>query len=123
MEWIEDDQVKVVRVYDESRYKWRQIGVNLGIDDYILDAIEDEHSILRARVTNVLVKWYENARGLPHADRYPMTWRGLINLLNNSDLMELAQKVHKALLQQEQLSKSTQFYTCYDYDAPQSLFH
>ena len=103
MEWTEDGQVKVVKIYNESKNMWRQIGENLGIDGSDLQGLEE--CALDVRVRKVLGKWQENACGLPHSEKYPKTWRGLINLLKHSDLEELAKKVHKALLQQKQPRK------------------
>ena len=100
MEWIEDSKKRVVRIYVESSDKWYVIGKNLGIDHRILRDIGRDRDDKRDRVIKVLGQWYENASSLPHPELYPKTWRGLINLLNNSDLRELAKKVHKALLQQ-----------------------
>ena len=46
-------------------------------------------------------RWLENASGMLHADKYPKSWDGLIRLLNDSELAELANKVTKAINSQE----------------------
>ena len=97
MEYVENGTKKEVRIYDESAHMWPQIGENLGIEGGVLTSIKRDGHDNRERVVKVLGKWYENANGLPHADEYPMTWKGLINLLKNSDLNRLAEKVRKAL--------------------------
>ena len=113
MEWIEDGQEKVVRIYNESKNMWRQIGENLGINDADLNGFEE--LVLDNRVRKVLGKWQENACGLPHSDKYPKTWRGLLKLLKDSDLKELAENVHKALLQQEQPRKHYNIHKPHEY--------
>ena len=102
MEWNEDGKPKVVRIFEKSMNQWRMIGENLGLDNSVLESIAVDSRDNRERVTKVLGKWQENAVGLPHGDKYPKTWGGLINLLNDSDHAELAREVHKALLQQKQ---------------------
>ena len=97
MEYVENGTKKEVRIYDESAHMWRRIGENLGIEGGVLTSIKRDGHDDRERVVKVLGKWYENANGLPHADEYPMTWKGLINLLKNSNLNRLAEKVRKAL--------------------------
>lgn len=105
MEWIENGEEKKVRIYDESSHKWHQIGETLGFDNGVLEGIGQDGHNVRDRVTKVLGIWYENACGLPHSDQYPMTWRGMINILNKSGLKELAKKVHTALLHQTRSRK------------------
>ena len=105
MEWIEDGKTKVVQIYDDSSHMWHKIGETVGINNGVLDGIGQDGYNVRDKVVKVLGKWQENACELPHADQYPLTWRGLINLLKKSDLPELAKKVHKALIQQKRPRK------------------
>ena len=106
MSWTENSRKQVVRIYDESSHKWHEIGENLGIDNGILVGIGRDGRDERDRVVKVLGKWYENACGLPHGDQYPRTWGGLLKLLDDSGLGQLAKKVQKALLQQKKPSKN-----------------
>ena len=41
--------------------------------------------------------WFENAMGLPNADKYPKSWQGVIDLLKDAELGEVAAKLHTAL--------------------------
>ena len=104
MEWTENGEVKVVRIYDNSAHGWHQIGENLGIEDGVLTSIGRDGHDDRERVVTVLGKWYDNARNLKYPDKYPMSWKGLVTLLENSNLTTLAGKVHKALMQRSSRS-------------------
>ena len=48
-------------------------------------------------MTAVFKVWFENAMGLPNADKYPKSWQGVINLLKDAELGEVAAKLHTAL--------------------------
>ena len=100
MVWIDNGKEKVLSIYDESQHKWREIGRILGLKKGELDGIGQDGHSARDKVSRVLGEWEEKASSLPHADRYPKSWGGLIKLLNDSGLPELAKDVHKALLQQ-----------------------
>ena len=102
MDYTANGKTQVVKIYDSSAHMWRRIGENLGIEAGILTSIGRDGYDDRDRVTRVLSKWLENASNLPHSDLYPLTWKGLINLLQRSDLAKLAKDVHTALLQQKQ---------------------
>ena len=97
MEWKEGDTTKVVKVYEESAHQWIKIGQNLGLESYTLTNISDNFAENYRRVTQVFQKWLENAVCLPNSHDYPRTWRGLVNLLRNSELGTLANKVDRAL--------------------------
>lgn len=97
MEWKEGDTTKVVKVYEESAHQWIRIGQNLGLESYTLTNIRDNFAENYGRVTQVFQKWLENAVCLPNSRDYPRTWRGLVNLLRNSELGTLANKVDRAL--------------------------
>lgn len=105
LSWTENGKKQVIRIYDEASYKWHEIGENLGIDPGILVGIGRDGRDERDRVIKVLGKWYENACGLPYYDQYPRTWGGLLQLLYDSGLGVLTEKVQKALLQQKKPSK------------------
>ena len=105
MEWIENGKKQVVSIYDEGSHKWHEIGQTLGLSEGVLDGIKQDSHSARDRLSKVLESWCENACGLSRPDHYPKSWIGLINLLNDSGLGELAIRVRKALLQQKITSK------------------
>ena len=45
----------------------------------------------------VFGQWLQNANGMKNAEMYPKSWKGLINLLIESDLADLANKVYNAI--------------------------
>ena len=45
----------------------------------------------------VFGKWLENAVGLPNAELYPKSWKGLYKLLVDSGIGEVATKLYTAL--------------------------
>ena len=50
------------------------------------------------RVIAVFKLWFDDAMSLPNADKYPSkSWQGLINLLKDSELSEVASELHTAL--------------------------
>ena len=48
-------------------------------------------------MTAILRHWFDNAGRLCNAKMYPKSWQGLINLLGDSELGEVATELHKAL--------------------------
>lgn len=98
MELKECGSTKIVKVYEESAHCWLKIGQNLGLENGILTSIKHNFSEDYERVTKVFQKWLENAVKLPNFSRYPRTWRGLVNLLTDSDLGNLAHKVDTAVI-------------------------
>ena len=51
-------------------------------------------------IRQVFVKWLDNATQLPNYLQYPLTWRGLHNLLLDSDNGEAAVELKSALSSQ-----------------------
>ena len=51
-------------------------------------------------IRQVFVKWLDNAPQLPNYCQYPLTWRGLHNLLLDSDNGEAADELKVALSSQ-----------------------
>ena len=78
--------------------RWRKIGLKLGMEYNQLESIErrfrynDEEILM-----NVFKLWVENADGLPHHARYPLSWQGLYTLLENIGKMEVAKQYFEFL--------------------------
>ena len=108
MEYTANGKPQIVKIFDSSAHMWRRIGENLGIETGILTSIGRDGYDDRERVTRVLSKWQENASNLRNSAHYPLTWKGLINLLQRSDLAKLAKDVHTALLQQKHSGRPNQ---------------
>ena len=80
---------------------WRTIARKLGlevktpgcIDNIARRHFNDDNECVR----EVFGKWLENAIGLPNASRFPKSWEGLLNLLTESELGEVATTLRIAL--------------------------
>ena len=76
--------------------KWRNVAEILGLNIAVIQTIgwgrNPEDSIHQ-----VFLKWLENASELPNNYRYPLSWRGLHNLLVDSNSGEAAAELKVAL--------------------------
>ena len=91
--------IKELKIYSKIAHKWSQIATRLGCDPGEIHSIQknypfDDHD----RVTAVFRLWFDNAKNLPNACRYPKSWPGLINLLEDAELGEVVRELHTALL-------------------------
>ena len=93
----ENGEKRELRVYIKIAHKWRQIASRLGFEPGEIESIAADHRTSYCCITTVLGQWFENARNLPNANRYPKSWRGLINLLEDTELGEVAKTVNTAL--------------------------
>lgn len=96
MKWRGSDGTdKKVRIYNRAQSKWKSIALRLGLD---FDAIEHDHKNDHSRVLHVFREWTDNASGLCNKAMCPFKWSGLLSLLKDSDLGELASQAHEALI-------------------------
>ena len=98
IKWEDENGVKrELRIYSKIAHKWRQIATRLGFELGEIESVEENHHRNDSRITAVLRRWFENARSLANASRYPKSWQGLINLLEDAELGEVAEELKKAL--------------------------
>ena len=98
IKWMDKNGVKrELRIYCKIAHKWRQISSLLGFDIGEIESVEENHHRNDTRITAVLRKWFENAKNLPNASIYPKSWQGLINLLEDAELGEVAEELKSAL--------------------------
>ena len=98
IKWEDENGVKrELRIYSKVSHKWRQIATQLGFELGEIESIEENHYRNYSRVTAILVRWFENAKNLANASRYPKSWQGLINLLEDVELGEVAEELKRAL--------------------------
>ena len=93
----EHRDVKHLRLYSKISHKWELIATQLGFEPGNIDSIRRNHRDDRDRVSAVLRQWFDNAKNLPNARKYPKSWQGLINLLEDAELGEVATELHAAL--------------------------
>ena len=87
-----------LRIYSKIAHRWRQIATRLGFELGEIESIRKNYPFDdNDRVTTVLGRWFENARSLSNARRHPKSWQGLINLLEDAELSEVAEEIYKAL--------------------------
>ena len=90
-----DDQGRIQRFYlmDNISYKWRIIGELLGLPFPKLESIAMEHHDKPENCCrSVLGQWLDNP-----PPRYPTTWQGLLELLEDGKLGEIATQLRTAL--------------------------
>ena len=98
IKWEDENGVKrELRIYSKIAHRWRQIATRLGFELGEIESVEENHHRNDSRITAVLRRWFENARNLSNANRYPKSWQGLINLLEDAELGEVAEEMKKAL--------------------------
>ena len=90
--------IRELRIYKKVAHKWKQIATQLGLEPGEIETISiDYHGKCYECITNVLRQWFENAGNLPNASRYPKSWQGLVNLLEDVELGEIAEELKQAL--------------------------
>ena len=94
MRW-RDDQGLTQRFYlmESISYKWRTIGELIGLPFSKLESLSIEHRDKPEHCCrSVLGSWLENP-----PPRYPATWQGLIELLEDSQLGQIVCQLKSAL--------------------------
>lgn len=86
-----------VTVYKAAKGKWKNIAQCLGLEPSEIQHIERDKHDNHDRVVEVFLKWLENANQLPRHTKYPKKWSGLIRLLKDSELGQLAEDLQSAL--------------------------
>ena len=98
IKWEDENGVqRELRIYSKIAHMWERIATRLGFESGEIDAVKDDHRTSYSCITAVLRRWFENARSLLNARRYPKSWQGLINLLEDAELGEVAEELKKAL--------------------------
>ena len=98
LKWEDENGViRELKIYSKIAHRWRQIATQLGFELGEIDSIEENHHRNHSRVTAVLSQWFDNAVNLPNASQYPKSWLGLINLLEDAELGEVAEELRTAL--------------------------
>ena len=99
IKWEDEKGVKgELRTYSKIAHKWREIATQLGFEPGEIESIGKNYSFDdRDRITFVLRRWFDNAKNLPNTSWYPKSWQGLINLLEDAELGEVAKELKRAL--------------------------
>ena len=99
LKWEDDNgTTREFKIYAKIAHKWNKIATRLGFELGQIDSIQRNYPFSDDdRVTAILRHWFDNAGNLRNAKMYPKSWQGLINLLEDSELGEVATELHKAL--------------------------
>ena len=90
----EGGQVKRLKLLESISMGWRKIGNILGIPGPKLDTWwMQTHNDPKQCCINVFTNWLQNP-----PDECPLTWHGLIDLLEDTDFTTLVQELKKALV-------------------------
>lgn len=88
-----DGQVKDYRLIDKIQKHWRDLGILVGIEPSVLDDFESTYrGSLKEQCRKVLQTWLE--QGL---EKYPVTWSGILELLEDVPLKEISRELQEAL--------------------------
>ena len=98
IEWEDENGVeRELRIYSKIAHKWRQIAARLG---FIVEENVSINTDCRNNYWRIMIvfgQWFENTKNLPNASRYPKSWQGLINLLEDTELSEVAGELKRVL--------------------------
>ena len=99
--WKDENGVnRELRIYSKVAHQWRNIATKLGFEPGEIESVEENYHRDDIRITAVFKKWFDNAKSLPNASRYPKSWDRLIMLLDDAKLGEVAEELKKALSSQ-----------------------
>ena len=98
IKWRDENGVtRELKIYSKIAHRWNQIATRLGFEHGEIESIGRNSFDDRDRVTAVLKRWFDDARNLPNASSYPKSWQGLLKLLKDAELSEVAGELHTAL--------------------------
>lgn len=86
-----------LKVYKRIAHKWKSLGILLGLEPGEIESIERNCRVDLDRVNKVLKQWIDNATNLPNARKYPKSWKGLCQLLDDAELGEVAKELRTAV--------------------------
>ena len=93
----ETEKVHQLNIYSETAHMWSHIAQRLGLSHSRIESLWSDYRKTYDRLIAVLGEWFDNAAGLPNAHLYPLTWEGLVELLNDCKLSEIARKLSAAI--------------------------
>ena len=93
----ETGKVHQLKIYSETAHRWSHVATRLGFSHGRIENLWSDYRRNYDRLAAVLGEWFDNATCLPNAHLYPLSWDGLVRLLNNCGLSEVANKLTAAL--------------------------
>lgn len=87
-----------IRVFSKVAHKWSLMASTLGFSPGEIDSIRRSHPNSDYDcVTTMLGQWFDDAVSLPYAQIYPKSWQGLIKLMEDSQVGEVAKELNTVL--------------------------
>ena len=83
------------KLIERAAPKWEIVASNLRLDN-IENIKSDKYSSETDKASRVFTEWLDNAPKL-NGGKYPKTWKGLADLLNDSELAQVGVEFFKAL--------------------------
>ncbi len=98
LKWTDSDHNNIHRIQIISQLspKWSDISDLLGFSTARIQQIRQDNSGVQERCKEVMRLWLDSEEG---AYRYPTTWEGLIELLEDIELSILASDIRKVVCQ------------------------
>ena len=95
LKWTDDeDQIQRLRLRDELCSKWRDAGILLGVSSGRLNGIFTYRlGDLQLCCSDVLLEWLQKAE----MSSYSASWDGLLDLLEDLELIDVATKLRMAI--------------------------
>ena len=88
-----DGQVKHYRLINRIQEHWRDIGILMGIEPSVLNNYSSIwKGNLREQCREVLQTWHKQG-----SEKYPVTWSGMLRLLEDLELKEISRELQEAL--------------------------
>ncbi len=95
MKWKDSQgQSKEIGIIEESSHKWRTMGNLLGISSAKLTSYRTAHLNMNEACCEEVLLYWLGGRG---SQEYPVTWDGFRELLMDTKLATLAEKLSQAL--------------------------
>ena len=98
LKWKKDSTLDRLRIMRDSSSVWENIGTVLTISDAELAGFKKKHmEDSNDCIREVYSKWLSNGGRMGNASTYPVSWRGLYNILCDCELQGLADQLCEAL--------------------------
>ena len=110
IKWIDPKgREENLKIYEEMSPKWKEVAVVIGLSQVAISIITAP-GMGREMIDcmrEVFGKWMENCDVLPNRKRYPLTWDGLCNILQDSDSVMVMKRLREALDAEQSTLRNT----------------
>ena len=95
----ETQQHLKIKIIEEVASNWEEVAGQLGFTPGVIVAVKNPGcgKTPDACFKEILRRWMANATGMPNADRYPCTWRGIHALLIDTTHTTVANDLKEAI--------------------------